>query len=82
MNHALTVEKGIKGEQVVEAMRRISSIRGTPKIIRVDNGPEFTTKASDRWAYENAVTLDFSRPGNPLTMLSYSLSTVAFGTSA
>ena len=65
MNHALTVEKGIKGEQVVEAMRRISSIRCTPKIIRVDNGPEFTTKASHRWAYENAVTLDFSRPGKP-----------------
>ncbi len=33
--------------------------------IRVDNGPEFISKALDRWAYENAVTLDFSRPGKP-----------------
>ena len=29
------------------------------------HGPEFVSKALDRWAYENAVTLDFSRPGKP-----------------
>ncbi len=46
-------------------MARISSIRGAPKTIRVDNGPEFISKALDRWAYENDVTLDFSRPGKP-----------------
>jgi putative transposase len=51
--------------QVVEAMDRIASIRGTPRAIRVDNGPEFISKALDRWAYENGVTLDFSRPGKP-----------------
>ncbi len=28
-------------------------------------GPEFVSKALDRWAYENGVTLDFSRPGKP-----------------
>jgi putative transposase len=33
--------------------------------IRVDNGPEFVSKALDRWAYANGVTLDFSRPGKP-----------------
>ena len=38
---AIDVDQGIKGEQVVEAMARISSIRGVPKTIRVDNGPEF-----------------------------------------
>jgi transposase InsO family protein len=31
----------------------------------VDNGPEFISKALDKWAYENGVTLDFSRPGKP-----------------
>ena len=62
---AIDVDQGIKGEQVVEAMDRIASIRGTPRAIRVDNGPEFISKALDRWAYENGVTLDFSRPGKP-----------------
>ena len=28
-------------------------------------GPEFVSKALDRWTYENGVTLDFSRPGKP-----------------
>jgi putative transposase len=31
----------------------------------VDNSPEFISKALDRWAYENGVTVDFSRPGEP-----------------
>ncbi len=34
---AIDVDQGIKGEQVVEAMARISSTRGAPKTIRVDN---------------------------------------------
>jgi putative transposase len=62
---AIDVDQGIKGEQVVEAMMRIAALRGAPKAIRVDNGPKFVSKALDRWAYENGVTLDFSRPGKP-----------------
>ena len=57
--------KGIKGEQVVDAVTRIASTRGAPHTIRVDNGPEFISKALDQWAYPNGVTLDFSRPGKP-----------------
>lgn len=37
----------------------------TPERIQVDNGSEFISKDLDRWAYENNVTLDFSRPGKP-----------------
>lgn len=62
---AIDVDHGINGEQVVATMTRISAIRGVPKTMRVDNGPEFVSKALDRWAYENGVTLDFSRPGKP-----------------
>ena len=62
---AIHVDQGIRGEQVVEAMNRIAAVRGAPRTIRVDNGPEFISKALDRWAYENGVTLDFSRPGKP-----------------
>ncbi len=61
----IEVDSGIKGEQVVEAVSRIMAVRGAPKSIRVDNGPEFVSKALDRWAYENGVALDFSRPGKP-----------------
>ncbi len=38
---------------------------GGPFAFRVDNGPEFISKALDQWACWNKVTLDFSRPGKP-----------------
>jgi putative transposase len=62
---AIEVDQGIKGEQVVTVVGRLALLRGAPYAIQVDNGPEFVSKALDRWAYENGVTLDFSRPGKP-----------------
>ena len=59
------MDQSIKGEDVVRMIRRISFQRGTPERILLDNGPEFIGKALDKWAYENRVTLDFSRPGKP-----------------
>ncbi len=40
--------------------------RGVPRSNRALNGPEFISKALDHWAYENGVTLDFSRPSKPI----------------
>lgn len=63
---AIHIDQGIKGEQVVDVMDRLLFERDTaPVNIRVDNGPEFISKALDHWAYINRVTLDFSRPGKP-----------------
>ena len=36
-----------------------------PRTISIDNGPEFTSKRLDQWAYLNGVDLDLSRPGKP-----------------
>lgn len=62
---AIEVGQGIIGEQVVAVMNRIVAERGAPNTIRVDNGPEFVSRALDQWAYLHQVTLDFSRPGKP-----------------
>jgi putative transposase len=62
---ALEVDQHIKGEDVVRVVEQIKAMRGMPNFIRVDNGPEFISKELDKWAYENKVTLDFSRPGKP-----------------
>lgn len=60
------VDVSIKGTEVVELMERIKDKRGqVANRIQVDNGSEFISKALDQWAYENQVTLDFSRPGKP-----------------
>ena len=51
---------------MVSVLDRIKEVDGyKPERIQVDNGSEFISKSLDKWAYENAVTLDFSRPGTP-----------------
>jgi putative transposase len=63
---AIEVGQHFRGEGVVGIVERIKAVSGIPCFIRVDNGPEFISKELDRWAYENKVTLDFSRPGKPI----------------
>lgn len=63
---AIHVGQSLKGEDVVAVMQRLQQELGlVPKRIQVDNGSEFISKALDRWAYDQHVTLDFSRPGKP-----------------
>jgi putative transposase len=62
---AIEVDQGIRSEQVVAVLEGLKMFRGVPKTIRAGKGPEFISKALDRWAYESGVTLDFSRPGKP-----------------
>jgi putative transposase len=63
---ALKVGVGMSGRLVAEVLDRVALTYGLPEVIRVDNGPEFTSKALDQWAYENGVRLDFIRPGKPV----------------
>lgn len=64
--YSISVGQSLKGINVVEVMNRIKDIyQKVPQRIQVDNGSEFISKEFDRWAYENAVTLDYSRPGKP-----------------
>ncbi|OSZ43571.1 transposase [Alcaligenes faecalis] len=62
---AITVDFALKAADVVMTMNHLKALCGTPKRIQVDNGSEFISHALDHWAYENDVTLDFSRPGKP-----------------
>lgn len=62
----IEVNTSINGEYVVRILDQIVEERGFPKYITIDNGPEFRSKALDKWAYENQVILDFIRPGKPV----------------
>jgi putative transposase len=59
-------DQSIKGKDVADILEFLGMVRGLPKRIRVDNGPEFISKELDKWAYQNKVTLDYSRPGRPI----------------
>jgi putative transposase len=63
---AIRVGKSLKGSDVVEVMEALKKENQlVPARIQVDNGSEFVSKDLDKWAYENKVTLDYSRPGKP-----------------
>ena len=62
----LFANQSIKGSDVVTYLETAVQREGVvPERIQVDNGSEFISKELDRWAYENKVVLDFSRPGKP-----------------
>jgi putative transposase len=62
---AIEVDTGLSGRRVVEVLERAAAQHGLPKIVCVDNGPEFTSRALDQWAHHRGVKLQFSRPGKP-----------------
>lgn len=62
---ATEVKDPIWAHKAVDVLMQVGTERKYPRIIRVDNGPEFISKALDQWAYLNGVELDFSQPGKP-----------------
>jgi len=63
---AVEVDTSISGLRVARVLDRLLELRGKPKGITVDNGPEFSGRALDTWAYNNKVRLNFIRPGKPV----------------
>jgi putative transposase len=62
----IEVDTSLGGHRIVQVLDRLSEMRGLPAIITMDNGPEFTSKALDEWAYNHRVKLNFIRPGKPI----------------
>lgn len=63
---AMVVDTSINGERVTKTLDYFGWARRLPEVISVDNGPEFSGKVMDNWAWKNNVQLDFSRLGKPV----------------
>jgi len=61
----IPVDHGISGAYVARVLDGIGQFRGLPRAIRTDQGPEFTSRALDRWAYEHGVDLKLIAAGKP-----------------
>lgn len=65
-NHAIEVDFSLPGRRVVRVLEEIAALHGYPSVIVCDNGPEFTGRALDQWAYQHGVKLHFIQPGRPV----------------
>jgi putative transposase len=63
---ATEVDTSLPGLRVVRVLERIAEARRLPAMIVCDNGPEFTGRALDSWAYSRGVQIHFIRPGKPI----------------
>ena len=63
---AIEVDTSLPGLRVTQVLQRLAEMRGWPRSITVDNGPEFAGRALDAWAYLTGVKLSFIRPGKPV----------------
>jgi len=62
---AIDVGSGIRAGRVVDVLARLVSVRGAPRYLRCDNGPEFVSKALLRWMTKESIDTAFIDPGKP-----------------
>lgn len=62
---ALEVDRSITAQDVITSLAYLFEVRGAPKFIRSDNGPEFIAQAIRRWLKEAGVQTLYIEPGSP-----------------
>lgn len=62
---AIEVAGSIRSKRVIEVLAKLVSVRGAPRFLRSDNGPEFISTAVLRWVTESGIETAFIAPGKP-----------------
>lgn len=62
---AIEVDTSLPSLRVIRVLSQLLELRGTPKQIRLDNGPEFLAEKMQDWAKAHQIELGFIQPGKP-----------------
>lgn len=62
---AIEVDTSLPALRVIRVLERIRAERPLPKMIRVDNGPEFVSAKLHHWCRTHGITLAYIQPGKP-----------------
>lgn len=62
----LEVDSSLSSRRVTRTLERIIEQRGTPEVIRCDNGPELTSRHILGWCEEKKINLVHIQPGKPM----------------
>lgn len=61
----IEVATSIPSQRVTRVLERVGAERGYPGSIRVDNGPEFTSRHFLSWCQERGISVTYIEPGKP-----------------
>ncbi len=62
---AIDVAGSIRSGRVIEVLSKLVSVRGAPKYLRSDNGPEFVSRAVLQWLLQAGIDTAPIDPGKP-----------------
>jgi putative transposase len=62
---AIEVERSFTAQDVVATLRYLFELRGAPRYLRSDNGPEFIAQAVKDWLKASRVATLYIEPGSP-----------------
>lgn len=62
---AIEAHLSIGSKLVIQTLEEVTREKGMPRVIRVDNGPEFIASTLSDWCRERKITLQFIQPGKP-----------------
>ncbi len=59
----ITIDTSLSARRITRELDRLIEWRGTPEVIRVDNGPEFTSAVFEVWTQTHEIKLCFIQLG-------------------
>lgn len=59
------VDFSLPSERVIRSLEQIMQWRGTPKVLRCDNGPEYISESIVNWAKRRGIRMEYIQPGKP-----------------
>jgi transposase InsO family protein len=62
---AIVAGSSFRSERVCQVLEKVCHERGTPQMLRLDNGPEFIALALRGWCHQREIRLGFIAPGKP-----------------
>jgi putative transposase len=62
---AIDVGSSIRSRRVIDLLSRLVSVRGAPRYLRSDNGPEFISIAIMKWVDQEKIETVYIAPGKP-----------------
>lgn len=63
---AIEIDTSLSSKRVIRTLNRVIESNGKPATVRVDNGPEFTSKDFELWAKDKGITIQYIQPGKPM----------------